>query len=281
MAIAARRLLPFGQTAPFDWRVCAFASILSVVVALTFGLVPALRATGGGLSGALASGGHRIVRPRTLLGNTLLVGQVGVSLVLVVGAGLFLKTLGNLRGVDVGFNPTNILLFRVDASLNGYDDARQADLYDRLIRGVESVSGVLSASHSTVAFLTGNGWGDTIFVEGSGVAGGVQPHVNSVSPGFFETMEIPVLRGRVFDGRDGPNAPAVVVINETAAREYFGNDNPLGRRLGTSAESPGRVEIVGVVRDVKYEEVRGAVPPTVFWPFVQESYGGATLWDYI
>jgi predicted permease len=273
VALAARDWLPFGKTASFDWRVCAFILLAIGVSALLFGVAPAVRATSGGLSNRLRTSSQAIGGSGTWLAKGLLVAQVAVSLVLVVGAGLFLRTLGNLRAVDVGFEPANILLFRVDPSLNAYDDERQAILYDRLTQSIRSVPGVVSASHSTVAFLTGNSLGDAIYLDGSGIEGGFRPHVLSVSPEFFETMEIPVLLGRGLDVRDGPDAQAVVVINQTAAREFFGDDNPLGRRLGTSPLSPDRAEIVGVVRDVKYAEVRGAVPPTVFWPFVQESYG--------
>ncbi len=274
MAFAAKRLLPFGQTAPFDWRVCAFASVVSVSAALLFGLAPALRATGAGLSSRLKASTQGVGGGRTRLAKALLVAQVAVSLVLVVGAGLFLRTLGNLRAVDIGFNRANILLFRVDPELNGYDESRQAGLFDELTQSIRSVPGVQAVGHSTIAYLTDWGSvGDTIFVEGSDVEDGYQPRVNSVSPGFFETMEIPVLRGRLFDSRDSMDAPPVVVISEAAARGFFGSDDPIGRRLGNSRLASGRAEIVGVVRDVKNSNVRTDAPPTVYWPHVQESYG--------
>ena len=275
VAYAARQWLPFGQTAPFDWRVFAFASVLSLAAGFVFSLVPALRATRVDLSGSLKESGRSVARTRTLLSKALLVGQVAVSLVLLVGAGLFLKTLGNLRDVEVGFNPSNILLFRVDPGLNGYDEERTAAVYDRIAEGVRSIPGVRSVSLSQSAFLAGSTWTSTIHIQGSEASHG--SHMMRVSPEFFETMEIPVLAGRVFDARDGKDAPEVVVINDAAAREYFGRESPLGRRFGFSPETRGEIEVVGVVRDVKYSDVRAAPPPTVYRSHAQSPGGSRTF----
>jgi predicted permease len=274
LAFGARGVLPFGRTASFDWRVYAFVSLVSVLAAVLFGVAPALRATGAGLSTRLKASTQGVGGGRTRLARALLVTQVAVSLVLVAGAGLFLRTLGNLRAVDIGFNRANILLFRVDPELNGYDETRQAALFDELTRSIRSVPGVRAVGHSTVAYLTDWGAvGDNIFVTGGNGVVRHQPRVNSVSPGFFETMEIPLRRGRLFDTRDSSDAPPVVVISEAGARELFGSDDPIGRRLGTSRLDPGRAEIVGVVGDVKNSDVRADAPPTVYWSYAQESYG--------
>ena len=274
LAFAVQPLMPFGQTAPFDWRVFTFVAVLSLSAAVVLSFVPALRATSVELSSSLKQGGRGVARRQSVLGKVFLVLQVAVSIVLVVGAGLFLKTLGNLRDVDVGFTPASILLFRVDPDLNGYDAQQQAALYDRLTASVRSVPGVRSVALSDIALLSGGRWTSRVFLPGSTADDGHPSHRLTVSPEFFEAMEIPLLAGRPFDARDTQDAPEAVVINGAAARLFFGTEPPLGRRFGFSAESTDAAEIVGVVGDVKYESVRAAAPPTVYRSHLQSPAGG-------
>jgi predicted permease len=202
----------------------------------------------------------------------LLVFQVAISLVLLIAAGLFLRTLQNLRNVDVGFNTRNLVLFRVSPLLNRYDDARTVALYQQVSDALRGIAGVRSVAVSNVQLLSGSVNQTGIFVQGrtySQSQRGDSINRLNVSPGFFETMEMPLRVGRGFDDRDSQKAPKVVVINETAARKYFPNENPIGRHFGTSVEQAGQLEVVGVLRDAKYDSVRDPVPPTMYVPYLQ------------
>ena len=275
VAYWGKQLLPdaAGRAALLDWRVLAFVVSVTAATGIVFGIAPALRATGGEVSAALKHTGRGVAASRSVLGKSLLVGQVAISLVLLVGAGLFLRTLSNLRHVDVGFNPRNLLLFRVQPQLNRYDAKQTAALYQQLLERISAVPGVRAAALSNPALLSGSVNTTNIFVRGRTYS---NPRDNRdginrlvVSPNFFEVMEIPVLLGRPFTERDTETAPKVVAINEAAAKKYFPNENPIGQRFGTSVETSGQLEIVGVIRDTKYNSVRDAAPPTMYVPYRQ------------
>ena len=276
VAWAARSLLPFGQTSPFDWRVFAFAGVLSLAVGIAFSLVPALRATRAEPSGALKEHSRSVPLSRSRLSRALLVAQVAVSLALLVGAGLFLKTLANLRGVDVGFNPEQVLLFQLDSTRIGYAPEESVALYARIADRMRALPGVRSVTMSQTALLGGGRSRGTVYVEG-GTGAGQGTHMMTVAPGFFDTMEIPLLAGRGFEPRDDADAPRVAVINAAAATELFGTDDAVGRRFGFSQEERGEVEVVGVVRDTHYDDLRNAAPPTVFRSAVQSPLRAATF----
>jgi predicted permease len=279
VAYWARRLLPFGQDAPLDWRLLAFVALLSVATGIAFSLVPAIRATGVDLSSSLKDDGRGVAGSRSLLSKGLLVLQVAVSLVLLVGAGLFLGTLRNLRSVDVGFDPTNILLFRVNPTLNGYEDERLSQFYGQLRDRLQAIPGVRSVSLSESAFLAGSTWTSSVHLPGQGDEDSQSAHMMSVSPEFFETMRVPLLSGRLLEERDGPDAAPVAVVNATAVRELFENENALGRRFGFSLEESSELEIVGVVQDVKYANVREAAPPTIYLPYLQGDDVGSMTFE--
>jgi predicted permease len=189
----------------------------------------------------------------------------------LIGAGLFLRTLQNLRQVNVGFNPQNLVLFRVDPQLNRYDEARTGPLYGQMLDRLRAVAGVRAVALSNPALLSGSVNATSIFVRGRVYPPGQRDNINrlTVSPNFFEMMEIPVLAGRGFTARDTDSAPKVVVINEAAARKYFPSANPIGQRFGSSIEDSGQLEIVGVLRDAKYNSVRDPAPPTMYVPYLQ------------
>jgi predicted permease len=279
-----RQLLPGppGQTLPMVWKVLAFVAAVTLVTGLVFGMAPALRGTGMNVSSALKETSRSVVAGRSVLAKALLVVQVAMSLVLLVGAGLFLQTLQNLRHVDVGFNPQNLLLFRVNPSLNRYDEKKTTALYHDLLERLQAVPGVRGAALSNPALLSGSINSTSIYVQGRVYSGSRQGENNGInrlviSPNFFEVMGIPVVLGRGFTDRDNAEAPKVVVINETAARKYFPNQNPLGQRFGSSLETTGQLEIVGVLHDVKYDSVRGETPPTMYVPYPQTRVGGAVF----
>ena len=278
-----KQLLPgaAGRMTGMDWRILAFVLVVTGATGILFGIAPALRGTGVNLNSALKETSRSVVGSRSALGKSLLVVQVAMSLVLLVGAGLFLRTLQNLRHVDVGFNPQNLLLFRVTPQLNRYDDARALQLYQSMMDRLAAVPGVRGVAMSQPALLSGSVNSTSIYVQGrSYPPGGVRDGSNSinrlvVSPNFFTVMEIPLMTGRGFTERDSSTAPKVAVINEAAARMYFPNESPLGRRFGSSVETSNQLEIVGVLRNTKYDSVRDSAPPTMYVPYSQTRFGSA------
>ena len=267
------QLLPgaAGQATAIDWRVLSFVLAVAAATGVVFGLAPALRATAMNVSATLKETSRSVAGSRSLLGKALLVLQVAVSLVLLIAAGLFLRTLNNLRKVDVGFNIQNLVVFRVNPSLNRYDDGRTAALIDEMTTRLQALPGVRAVAVSSVPLLANNVSSTSIFVQGRTYAARQQDSINilAISPDYFRTMEMPLVAGRGFTDRDNQTAPRVVVINETAARTYFPDENPIGRRFGSSPEQSGQLEIVGVLRDAKYDRVRDAVPPTMYVPHLQ------------
>src|SRR5206468_11208031 len=165
-----------------------------------------------------------------------------ISLVVLVGAGLFLRTLQNLRQVDVGFNPRNVVIFRVSPALNRYDERDQNRLYEQIGERLRAIGGVRAVAWSNPGLMWTRRFSTSIFVQGRAYARGQRDTISQmvVSPGFFETMEIPLVAGRGFTALDNEKAPQVAVINEAAARTYFPNESPLGRRFGSSLETSGR-----------------------------------------
>ena len=281
VAYWGRQLLPGqqGQAASLDLRVLAFVIAVTAVTGVVFGIAPALRATDVDVNAALKETGRSVVGSRTVLGKALLVVQVAVSLVLLVGAALFLRTLHNLRQVDIGFNPQNVLIFRLNPQLNRYDEARSRALYAQLLDRFAALPGVRGAALSQPALLSGSTSSTAIFVRGRTYQKG---HFDTiyrvvVSPTFFDVMQMPIVRGRGFTTHDDDKAQKVVVINETAAKRYFPNEDPIGQRFGTSLETSSDLEIVGILHDAKYNSLRDAVPPTMYVGYQQYRTGGASF----
>lgn len=273
MAVAywCRGLLPIPNPPPLDWSVFAFAAGVSLVTGLLFGTIPALRATRVDLAGTLKETSRSVTRSRTLLGKALAVSQVALSLILLVGAGLFLQTLANLRNVEVGFNTRQLLLVSLDATVNGYDNERSPQLFKQMQERFQAIPSVESVSYSQTALLAGSTWTSTIHLQDSPEKEG-DAHMMTVSSEFFSTLGIPLLMGRGFETSDSKEAPKVALINQAAARAYFPEGSPLGRRFGFSPEKMNEVEIIGVVGDAKYSSVRDEAPPTVYQPYAQNPY---------
>ena len=234
LAFLCRSLLPFGQEVPIDWRVFGFVAGLSAIAGVTFGLVPAFRATRLDLATAMKESSRSVSGTRSRLSKVLLVAQVAISLVLLVGAGLFLRTLSNLRSVDIGFNPDNLLMFAVNPLLNRYEPERTRQLYRQLQDELAAMPGVRSVALTRQPLLSGSTSITSAWLPGQAESTNV--HIMTVSPGFFQTMEIPVQLGRDFAAGDVEGAPKVAVINEAAARKLFPDGSPLGRRFGFERE---------------------------------------------
>jgi len=257
-----------------DARVLGFTMGLSLVTSLVFGLVPALRSSRTGLTATMSGAGTAgDANPtRQFLQKSLVVAQVAVSLVLLVGAGLFMRTLQNLKGLDMGFSRENVVLFQTGFSQR-VDKSRRVATYRELLRRLEETPGVLAASMSRVIPLTENTWGQQLEIEGytPGPQEVVRCSGMSVARRYFETMGTPLLRGRDFGAQDErqnlstvTNAPGVAIINESMARRYFGNGSALGRRFSFFGNAGRQFEIVGVVKDAKYRSLREPAPPTFY-----------------
>lgn len=259
-----------------DHRVLVFTIAVSLVTGLLFGLAPALHATRIDLTPALKDNARSLTSgSRSFLTRVLIMVQVSVSLVLMIGAALFVRTLNNLEAVDVGFNRENLLLFRVDPRLSGYQSAQIPDLYQRMTERIEAVPGVRSATMSRHPLLSGSARFQNITVMGDANQSDDPVYVNTVGANFLETMEMPLLLGRGLMPGDDARAPKVAVVNQTMARKYFGDANPIGRRFGFGGrpENAGQIEIVGVVSGAKYTALREDIAPTIYTPYVQDSPG--------
>ncbi|HEX3683510.1 MAG TPA: ABC transporter permease [Bryobacteraceae bacterium] len=260
-----------------DSRVLLFNLAVSLGTALLFGLLPALQATRADVAptlkdqaGAVAGGGQAAWR------KVLVCVQVGLSLLLLIGAGLFVGTLKNLKALNPGFAVTNLLSFSVDPTLSGYNAARSKLFYQQLNQKLDALPGVRASSLAVVKLLSFDEWDSTITVEGYAAKPGedMNPWVNYVSPGFFSTLRIPVYAGREFTDRDRLGAPKVAIVNEMFAKRYFGDRSPIGRRIGFGGD-PGTktdIEIVGVVRDTKYQTVHAKTPRQVFFPYLENDW---------
>jgi predicted permease len=252
-----------------DARVLGFTLLVSAIAALGFGLLPALQASRTDLvstikqqSGAARAGHGSRTR------KTLVVVQVTIALLLLVGSALFVQSLRNLHTVDPGFDSTNLVRFKVDPTLSGYDVERTKDFYERLQTRLQQQPSIQSVGLAVVAILEGNEWDSTVTVEGYRAADGedMNPHFNSVSPGYFETLGLPLVAGRDFDERDRTGATGTVVVNETFASKYFPGASALGFHIafGSGPNVVPDLEIIGVVADASYENLRDEPPRQVF-----------------
>jgi predicted permease len=257
-----------------DALVLAFTFLVSLATAVLFGTLPALRATRIDLGPALKEGrGMASVSSRSALARALIVSQVSLSLVLLIGAGLFLHTLAKLAQVDTGFNKENVLLFTIDPPAVGYkEDARLANLYQQIEKRVSAEPGVRAASISFFTFNQGE-WTGRVSIPGRAPASenDTETTNNVVGPAYFAAMGIPVLVGRVFGPQDTATSAKVAVINETMAQRFFPGVSPVGLKfgLGTDPTHSNDIEVVGVVKDAKYEDLRERPLPAAYFPYAQ------------
>lgn len=266
-----------------DVRILAFTFAVMLLTALLFGLVPALRLSrpdvGSTLkdqAGSVLSGGNVALR------KLLVTAQVTLSLLLLIGAGLFLRTLTNLRNLGPGFSPERLIGFSIDPSLNGYSSARAKIFYQRLVDDLASVPGIKSVGLASMRILEDNEWDSSMTVEGYTAKPGQtpEPFMNSVSPNYFRTLGVPILAGRDFTINDatelksGPDpqdwSPTTVIINESFAKRYFAGRNPIGLHVGFGSD-PGTktiMRVIGVVKDIKYTNLRDEIPVQAYIPYL-------------
>jgi predicted permease len=266
---AAPRVL---SSAP-DLRVGLFALGLSVLTGVVFGLVPALQSTRPELAPTLKN------ESGTLLGGSapfrfrqgLVAAQVALSLLLLIGAGLFTRSLMNLRSLNPGFQPERLLTFSVDPALNGYGVERRLGVLNQIQEEIAAEPGVRSVSMAEVALMTNSDESSTVAVEGYEPKEGenMNPHFNGVGTQFFSTLGIPLLAGRDFTDSDRLGGPKVAIVNDTFARYFFGDKDPLGRRFSRGRSKEKDIQIVGVVKSGKAASLREEQLRFVYVPYAQ------------
>jgi predicted permease len=278
-----------------DFRILLFTFAITILTGIIFGLVPALRTTKPNIAGtlkdqagAVVGGGHNGLR------KGLVIAQVTLSLLLLVGAGLFVRSLANLGNLGPGFPAEKLVGFNIDPSLNGYSSERLKVFYPQLTEALGSLPGVQSVGLASMRILEDNEWDSGMSVEGFTPAKPeehAEPFMNSISPNYFATLGVPIVAGRDFTMNDnrvvkhGPEmwdwSPATVMINEKFAKKYFSGRNPIGLHLGfgTDPGTPTDMEVIGVVKDFKYTNLRDEIPEQAFVPYLGDRFlGGMTVY---
>jgi predicted permease len=252
-----------------DLNVLAFALVLSVLAGFVCGIWPAITAQRTDLVESLQSDGRSVAGGR-LLGRKLLVAaQIALSFTLLAGAGLFARTLFNLRGVDFGFEGGHLLSARLDPTLSGYNKSQLSAFYDEVCQAVAALPGVRSASFAAIPLLDRSDWGSGITLDDSVRDDRPGPDRNAVGPGYFNTVGLKIVEGREFTNRDVASSPKVAVVNEAFAQKYFGG-RALGRRIGPGGrDGSADAEIVGIVRNGRYAQVRENIAPFWYVPYRQ------------
>jgi predicted permease len=251
-----------------------FTGGVAVATGILFGIAPAFRGTMP--VHALTGSAGRIAGSRSRFTSLLVTAQISLCLLLLIGAGLFVKTLHNLQQLDPGFHHQGVLLLNVDGPRLGYKGERLNAFYQELWQQIERVPGVASASFAMITPLAGGGISHSIAVVGRPAAEN-DIHFNAVGPRYFETMRTPLVLGREFSVRDTNSAPRVAIVNETFVRRYLAGSSVLGERLAIKGQRPWDGEIVAVVSDAVYESLREPPPATIYVPFAQRGRGGATF----
>jgi len=258
-----------------DPRVMAFAGALAVGTGLLFGLFPALHSTRPDLVSALKgqsgqpSGARAAARFRTSLATA----QIALSMALLVSAGLFTRSLFNVSRVKLGLNAENVIVFRVSPELNGYTFEQSRQLFGRIEDELASLPGVTAVTASTVPLLSGSNWGNNVAVEGfqAGPDTNTNSRYNEIAPGYFSTLRIPLVAGRDFTRADAFGTAKVAIVNEAFAKKFNLGRDAVGRRMGNDGGTgPLTIDIVGLVANAKYSQVKDEIPPQFFLPYRQD-----------
>lgn len=258
-----------------DARVLLFTAGIALFTGILFGMAPAFRSTRVRAnvapalkeSAASISGASGGARRRFGLGSALVIAQVALSVIVLVGAGLLVRTLANLKSIDPGFDTHNILLFGINPTLAGYKGEEVRTLYGELQSRLASVPGVISASYSSDILLNSGLWTAGVHIEGQSDKSKVNTNILAVGPGFFETMRLPLVAGRTFAILDVRSGHSVAIVNQAFVHRFLEARNPVGLHFEVDGDDnkPER-EIVGVVADAKYDTLRKGVEPTAYLP---------------
>jgi predicted permease len=253
-----------------DGRVLTFSLVLAFLSTLLFALAPALRATRQDVATALRAGSTSIAGAHARFRRALVIVQLGLSLVLLVGSGLFARSLQKLYEVDLGFRSARVLSFAIDPPIIGYKPEETDRFYRKLAEILKGLPGAQSVGYASVPIVAGKKWDDTVTVEGYQGRQGedMDPNFNSISPEYFATLGVPLVAGRDINWQDARQSHKVCIVNETFAKRYFPAGTAIGHHLGIGSDPDTKLdqEIVGIARDMKYENVRETVPRQVFLP---------------
>jgi len=277
-----------------DFRILLFTLAVTVVTGVLFGLMPALQTTKPNVAStlkneaaAVVGGGHGALR------KSLVIAQVTLSLLLLIGAGLFTKSLGNLRNLGPGFPAQNLVGFEIDPSYSGYSVPRLKAFYPQLLDSLSSIPGVQSTGLASQRILEDDEWDSSMTVESFNPPtpdAHPEPYMNEISSNYFATLAVPILNGRDFRPTDTREVnhrpddpfgwnPAVVMINETFAKKYFAGRNPVGMHVGFGSDpgTPTDMEVIGVVKDIKYTNLRDEIPPQAYLPYLADRFVGGMV----
>ena len=270
--------LPINFDFGFDWRVFAYATAAALVTGVVVGIVPAIRASRGNLSAILHEGGRGVVGGKNRLRTTLVVAQVAGSLMLLVIAGLFTRSLSKVQRTDLGFNPDHVLNIAMDPNEIGYNQAQTRDFYKNLLARVRSIPGVLAVSEASSTPLGYYNNGDNLSIEGYQPPPG-QPAPSSlyvaISGDYFQTLGISMLRGRSFTGADDENAQYVAIISNEMAKKFWPNMDPIGHQFKMATDDKHLIVVVGVAGDARFQGVTGQINPVFYVPFAQHQVGNS------
>jgi putative ABC transport system permease protein len=283
LAISPAGLADIGPV-HLSYPVLAFTAAVSIATAVICGFAPAFEGSRGTVQEALKDGARQIgtsVRHRRIR-QTFVVGEIALAVVLLVGAGLLIRSFGSLRGVNPGFEARNVLTARVTVPTRRYDsDAKRIDFFANLTARLSAIPGVESAGAVSYLPLAGPGAGTGFTIAGQPAPLPGQTPITDVSVcdnGYFRALKIPLLRGRIFTAREMREKSNVVVINETLATRYFPNQDPIGKSLVIAMNLPNvPTEIVGVVGNVRFSDLTTEARPMTFWPHPQLAYSAMTL----
>jgi predicted permease len=269
--------LPVNVEFYTDWRVLSFTLLLSVLAGIIFGLVPALQASKHELVPALKEQSQHLGDRRRAfsLRNALVVGQVALSIVVLIAAGLFLRSLNHARAINPGFDAEHIHTLSFNTAAQKYDATKASQFYQQLSSRVQALPGVQNVSiaqSAPLSYFYSPAFASDVVVEGHEPPAGESPPSvgnNAIGPNFFRTLGVPILSGREFTDQDREGAPRVAIVNETLVRNLFPNGNPIGQRLRVLTRQPSSLEIIGVVTDSKYRSLGEDPTPYMFLPYLQ------------
>jgi len=270
--------LPVHFDFGFDWRVFGFATAAALLTGIIVGIVPAVRASRGNLSAILHEGGRGVVGGKNRLRSTLVVVQVAGSLILLIIAGLFTRSLAQAQRTDLGFKPDHVLNLIMDPNEIGYNQSQTRDFYKNLLQRVRALPGVVSASTANATPMGYYNNFDSLNIEGYQPPPG-QPApsslYNTVSTDYFSTMGVPLLRGRNFTEADDENSQYVAIVSEAMAKQFWPDKDPIGHQFQMTSDLKHSLVIVGVAKDIRFNGLTGPFSPMFYAPFLQHQNGNS------
>ena len=279
-SIPLRSAIPFVLDFQFDWRVFAYALAAAVLTGVLVGITPAVRVSRADLSEVLHEGGRGSTAGRQRLRSVLVVSQVAGSLMLLIVAGLFVRSLEKVRHSDLGFDPSHVLDLSIDPHEAGYQEAQAREFRKTVLARARALPGVASASLAATVPMGYQSYYNTLKIDGYQTRSGEAAPgagVNAVSPGYFETMRIPMLQGRGFQDSDGENSQHVAIVNQNFVDLYWHGQNPIGRHFSIASDTAHAMEVVGVVRNSRDSDIFTLNDPYYYVPLVQSHFLVTTL----